>query len=83
MEITDAKKIIETAVDKAKNDPKFAAKFMADPLGTVEGLTGIDLPDDQINPIINGIKEKISSGAANAAADSVKSALGGLFGGKK
>ena len=44
----------------------------------MEGLIGVDLPDDQVNQIVNGIKAKV-------AVDKVGEALGGLGGlfGKK
>ena len=35
-------------------------KFNENPVALIESLIGIDLPDDQINGIIDGIKAKIS-----------------------
>ena len=77
MDITEAKALIEKASTTAKNDPEFAARFAKDPVKTLEELTGFDLPDEQINPIIEGVKAKIASGNI---ADGVMSKLGGLFG---
>ena len=67
----DIKKKIEELVDKIKNDKDLLAKFQKDPITTVEGLIGIDLPDDQIEKLVEGIKAKISLDK-----------LGGLFGKK-
>ena len=70
----DIKAKIEEIVNKIKADPDLAKKFQADPVKAVEGLIGVDLPDDQINAVIDGIKAKIS-------VDDIKGKLGGIFGG--
>ena len=64
---------LEEIVDKIKNDKDIAAKFQADPIGTVEGLIGIDLPNDQLEDLVDAIKAKVSL-------DKVGDALGGLKG---
>ena len=66
---------ITELVDKIKNDPDLAAKFQKEPVATVEGLLGVDLPDDQMEKIVSGIKAKVSL-------DKLSGALGGLFGKK-
>jgi hypothetical protein len=66
---------IEDIVEKIKKDPKLLQKFKDDPIKTVEGLIGIDLPDDQIMKIEDAVKAKISL-------DKVGDLLGGLFGKK-
>lgn len=72
----DIKAKIEEIVNKVKNDKDFASKFTSDPVKAVEGVIGIDLPDDQINAVIDGVKAKIS-------VDDIKGKIGGLFGGLK
>ena len=71
----DIKAKIEELVDKIKNDKNLAAKFQKDPVGTVEGLLGVDLPNDQIEKLVEGIQAKISL-------DKLGGMLGGLFGKK-
>ena len=71
----DIKAKIEEVVNKIKKDDKLLEKFKKDPVKTVEGLIGIDLPDDQIEKLVDGIKAKISL-------DSIGDKLGGLFGKK-
>ena len=56
----DIKAKIEELVNKIKNDKDLLAKFQKDPVATVEGLIGIDLPNDQIEKLVEGIKAKIS-----------------------
>lgn len=64
---------IDKIVDKIKNDKDIAAKFQKDPISTVEGLIGVDLPNDQLENIVDAIKAKVSL-------DKVGDALGGLKG---
>lgn len=71
----DIKKKIEELIDKIKNDKDLLKKFQKDPIKTVEDLIGIDLPNDQIEKIAEGIKAKISL-------DKIGDVLGGLFGKK-
>ena len=54
------KKKIEEVVQKIKNDKNFAAKFQKDPVKALEEVLGVDLPEDQINAIISGVKAKIN-----------------------
>lgn len=71
----DIKKMISDAVDKIKNDKDLASKFQKDPIGTVESLIGVDLPNDQIEKIVEGIQAKLNL-------DKLGGALGGIFGKK-
>ncbi len=71
----DIKAKIDELVKKIKTDKNLAAKFSKDPIGTVEGLIGIDLPNDQVEKIVEGIKAKINL-------DDIAGKLGGLFGKK-
>lgn len=68
----DIKSKIDELVSKVKNDKDFGKKFQENPTKAVESVLGIDLPDEQINKIINGIKAKISL-------DDITGKLGGIF----
>ena len=68
----DLKKSIDDVVSKVKSDPKMAEKFAKEPVKTIEGLIGIDLPDDQIEKVVTAVKAKIKL-------DSASDLLGGLF----
>ena len=68
----DIKAIIEELVKKIKGDKDIGEKFQKNPTKTVEGLIGVDLPDDQINAVVEGVKGKIKL-------DSITDKLGGLF----
>ena len=71
----DIKAKIDEIVNKVKNDPDIAKKFQSDPIKTVEGLLGVDLPDDAIKQIVDGVKAKIDVGALSDKLGG----LGGLF----
>ena len=71
----DIKAKIEELVEKIKGDKDLMTKFQKDPISTVEGLLGIDLPNDQVQKIVDGIKAKIDL-------DKIGGMLGGLFGKK-
>ena len=71
----DIKAIIEQIIDKIKNDKDFGSSFKKDPVKTVEKTVGVDLPDDQINPVIEGIKAKLAGGALSGITDKIT----GLF----
>ena len=67
----DIKAKISEITDKVKNDKDFSRKFQSDPISAVEGLLGVDIPNDQVEKIVDGVKAKISLDK-----------LGGLFGRK-
>ena len=71
----DIKKIIEDIVEKIKSDEALQKQFLSDPAGALEKLTGIDLPTEQLDAVINGVKAKLT---ADNIGDAVKG-LGNLF----
>lgn len=74
----DIKAIIEDIINKIKGDKDIGERFAKDPTSTVESLIGIDLPNDQIQPIVDGVKAKLSLDKLG----NIGEAIGGLFGGK-
>ncbi len=68
----DIKEKIEEIVSKVKNDKEFGKNFKEAPVKAVESVIGIDLPDDQIEKIISGVKAKVSF-------DDLGDKLGGIF----
>lgn len=55
----DIKAKIDEIVDKVKNDKDFGKKFKDSPVKAVEGIIGVDLPDDQIEKVVDGVKTKV------------------------
>ena len=71
----DIKKAIEDIVEKIKNDDALQKQFLSDPAGALEKLTGIDLPTEQLDAVVNGVKAKLT---ADNIGDAVKG-FGNLF----
>lgn len=72
----DIKAKIDEVVNKVKSDKGFAEKFQKEPIKAVEEVLRVDLPDDAIKNIIDGVKAKINI-------EDIKDKIGGLFGGNK
>lgn len=71
----DVKKIIEDAVKKLKEDESLRKQFLSNPSAALKKLTGIDIPAEQLDSVIAGIKAKLT---VDNVGDAVKS-LGNLF----
>ena len=67
----DIKAKIEEIVKKLMNDKSLMTKFERNPVSVIEELVGIDLPDQQVNQLIEGIRAKIKL-------DQVGDVLGGI-----
>ena len=78
----DIQKIITDVVAKLKADDKLLENFQKNPTKVLETLVGVDLPDDKIDPIIQGIKAKLNLDDLADKAEGIMGALGGLFGKK-
>lgn len=74
------KEKIEELVEKIKSDKTLQAKFKTDPISAVEDLLDIDLPNDQIQKIVDGIKAKITVDDIGNALENIGGKLGSLFG---
>jgi hypothetical protein len=74
----DIKEKIEAVVKKLMADKNLMAKFEKNPAKVIEELLGVDLPDELVNNIIEGVKAKINLDKVGDALE----ALGGLFGKK-
>ena len=67
----DIKAKIEELAAKLQKDPALLQSFQKDPVKTLERLIGVDLPEEQLQPLVTGIKAKL-------AASGLGEALGGL-----
>ena len=70
--IMDLKKKIDEIVKKIKADDGFAKKFKNDPVKAVESVLGVDLPDDQVNKLIDGVKAKLNLDKADGLFGKIK-----------
>ena len=66
------KEKVEQIVGKLRSDDKLMEKFQKNPAAVIEEYLGVNLPDDQVNQLVEGIKAKIQL-------DKLGSSIGGLF----
>ena len=69
---SDVKAKIDELVGKLQKDPAMLKSFQDDPIKTVEKLVGVDLPDDQLKPLVAGIKAKLTAGDLGSKLDGLK-----------
>ena len=74
----DIKAKVEELVNKVKSDKGLTEKFQADPLGTAKDLLGVDIPDEQLKSVADGVTAKLNLDKLGGALGG----LGGLFGKK-
>ncbi len=72
----DIKAKIEEIVNKLQNDKALLSSFEKEPVKTIEKLLGVDLPDETIRKIVDGVKAKIKVDDVKGILNGVK----GLFG---
>ena len=73
----DIKEKIEELVKKITGDDQLRGQFTKNPVETIESLLGIDLPDEQVKKIADGVKAKLTLDKVSGIADSLKGILGG------
>ena len=67
----DIKAKIDEIVKKLLSDKTLMERFERNPASVIEQYIGIDLPDEQVNQLVEGIKAKIKL-------DQVGDVLGGI-----
>ncbi len=68
----DIKEQITSTVEKITKDKTLMDQFQKDPIKTVEKVMGVDLPDDTVKKIIDGVKSKINVDKVSDALDGIK-----------
>lgn len=66
----DIKEKINDIIEQIKKNPSIKADFEKDPVKAIEKLIGVDLPDEAVEKIVDGVKAKLTvdnlSGVAGA-----------------
>lgn len=68
----DIKEKIQEMVEKVTSDKTLMEQFKKDPVKAVEKVLGVDLPDDIVEKIIDGVKAKITVDKLDDVADALK-----------
>jgi hypothetical protein len=56
----EIKDLIKKLADKVQSDDEIKALFKKEPIKAVEKILGVDLPDDVVKKIIDGVKASIT-----------------------
>jgi len=68
----DIKEQISKIVDEVSKNPNIKEQFEKEPIKVIEKIVGIDLPDDAVKKIIDGVKAKMTIDGVSKAADTLK-----------
>ena len=71
----DIKAKIEELAKAIQSNPDMTRSFQKDPVKTIEKLVGVDLPDDKLQPLITGIKVKLTASDIGGKLDGLKKFL--------
>lgn len=71
----DIKEKISDIVEQIKKNPNLKEDFEKEPVKVIEKLIGVDLPDDIVEKIIDGVKAKLTAENIADAADKLKGLL--------
>ena len=56
----DVKAVIAELVEKISKDDELQKLFKKEPVKAIEKITGLDLPDDLVEKVIDGVKAKLT-----------------------
>lgn len=68
----DVKGQINKIVEEISKNPNIKKEFEKEPVKVIEKVIGIDLPDDVVMKIIDGVKAKMTIDGVSKAADALK-----------
>lgn len=68
----DIKDQINRIMEEVSQNPNIKEEFEKEPVRVIEKIIGIDLPDDVVMKIIDGVKAKLTLDSVSRAADALK-----------
>lgn len=68
----DIKEMISELVEKVTSDDSLMDLFKEEPVKAIEKVLGVDLPDDVVEKIIDGVKAKITVDSISDIAGKLK-----------
>ena len=68
----DIKGQINKIVEEVSKNPNIKEQFEKEPVKVIEKVIGVDLPDDVVMKIIDGVKAKLTIDGVSKAADALK-----------
>ncbi len=70
--MVDIKGQIDKIVEEVTKNPNIKEQFEKEPVKTIEKVIGIDLPDDVVMKIVDGVKAKLTMDSVSKAAGTLK-----------
>ena len=70
--MVDIKGQIDKIVEEVTKNPNIKEQFEKEPVKVIEKVIGIDLPDDVVMKIIDGVKAKLTMDSVSKAAGTLK-----------
>ena len=74
----DVKNVIENLVEEIQKNKDLKEQFETEPVKAIEKIVGVDLPDELIEKVIDGVKAKITMNKVGNAIDTVSDLAGSL-----
>ena len=68
----DIKEQISKIMEEISKNPNIKEQFEKEPVKVIERIIGVDLPDDMIMKIIDGVKAKLTIDDVSKVADVIK-----------
>ncbi|MCI8983067.1 MAG: hypothetical protein HFG78_11770 [Hungatella sp.] len=68
----DIKEQISKIMEEISKNPNIKEQFEKEPVKVIEKIIGVDLPDDMIMKIIDGVKAKLTIDDVSKVADVIK-----------
>lgn len=68
----DIKEQINKVINEVTKNPDIKEQFEKEPVKVIEKLIGVDLPDDIVMKIIDGVKAKLTLGNVSKVTDTLK-----------
>lgn len=68
----DIKEKINDIIEEIKKNPSIKTDFEKEPVKVIEKVIGVDLPDDIVEKIIDGVKAKLTVDKVSDVADALK-----------
>ena len=68
----DVKEQITKAVERITKDEKLKEQFRKEPVKALESILGVNLPDEVIEQVVNGVKAKLTQDKIEDSVDALK-----------
>ena len=71
----DVKEQITKAVERITKDEKLKEQFRKEPVKALDSILGVNLPDEVIEQVVNGVKAKLTQDKIEDSVDALKGFL--------